>query len=412
MEEEIKEPTIINSDLEKYDYGLKVYNACTEKFDIVFRIFCELFGINNVDIQNIQSFEEFNLWFKDYEGEDIYKFNDLVSRIKSAIFPQAIILVYFKSVRVTNEYDKFVDIDDLFVKVKLDSNGTLIGGFTMNRSTYSYIQMYKGYMHSHISSIPTCDFTQFQEPCLGSGPIRHTIGSLNVGFDEDLWQLFCYELSKYVTVESIEGTPYNRLENLGADNINGNGNSSYTVYPNFPTDTNTYPDDIIYIKEFIKHFIRLKVLKFNFINNQFSIAMPMHEFIILISNEFISWYNDKYNKGIYTVNFDTLKRHSVLKSVVIQNNRIYNLDNNRNMDYSRYIGKRVCTFKGKEILLQIIGTANENLNQSVVLNPSIALFILTNILKVLNYRYGKGNPKPEFSGEKALNQPCVKTCYL
>lgn len=412
MEEEITEPIIPKSDLEKHDFSLKVYNACTEKFDIVFRIFCELFGINNVDIQNIQSFEEFNLWFKDCESKDTYEFDDLVSRIKSAIFPQAIILVYFKSVRVTNEYDKFVDIDDLFVKVKLDSNGTLIGGFTMNRSTYSYIQMYKGYMHSHISSIPTYDFSYFQEPCLGSGPIRHTIGSLNVGFDEDLWQLFCYELSKYVTVESIEGTPYNRLENLGADNINGNGNSSYTVYPNFPTDTNTYSDDIIYIKEFIKHFIRLKVLKFNFINNQFSIAIPMTEFIILISNEFIKWYNNKYNNNIYTVNFDSLKRKKIINSVIIKNNRIYNLDNNINMDYSRYIGKKVCTFKGKEILLQIIRTVDENMNQSTILNPSIALFILTNILKVLNYRYDKGNSKPEFNGQKAPNQPCFKTYYL
>ena len=34
------------------------------------------------------------------------------------------------------------------------------------------------------------------------------------GFDETKWMLFCHELSLYVTVESLEGVPYNHLENV------------------------------------------------------------------------------------------------------------------------------------------------------------------------------------------------------
>ena len=51
------------------------------------------------------------------------------------------------------------------------------------------------------------------------------------------------------------------------------------------------------LKEFVKYFINLKKLKFNYVNGSFSIGMSFIEFIVLISNEFIKWYNDRFNKG-------------------------------------------------------------------------------------------------------------------
>ena len=132
-------------------------------------------------------------------------------RIGNAKFNNIFILVHFPHVRVTNEHNRFVDINHLWAKVKVMYNGTMIGKFTLNRSEYTMLHISSGYLHSHISSIPTNDFTSFQNPCTGSGPINGTISTLNRDYDVDMWIMFCLELSKYLTVESVARRPYNYL---------------------------------------------------------------------------------------------------------------------------------------------------------------------------------------------------------
>ena len=41
--------------------------------------------------------------------------------------------------------------------------------------------------------------------------------------------------------------------------------------------------------------------------------MSLIEFIVLISNEFIKWYNDQFNKEELTAKFAELKRKGILK---------------------------------------------------------------------------------------------------
>ena len=236
--------------------------------------------------------------------------------IGSTKFNNIFILVHFPHVRVTNEHDRFVDINHLWAKVKVMYNGTLNGGFTLNRSEYTMLHISSRYMHSHISSIPTNDFTQFQNPCTGSGPINGTISVLNRDYDEDMWNMFCLELSKYV---------------------------------------------------------------------------------VLISNEFIKWYNDQFNKGKLNARFTELKRRGILKECIIDNGKIY-YDGGRNNvnNYAQYIGKKVCVFKGKEITVNITDIAEvRNENKSIILDTQAALYILTTILKVLNYRYGRSKATHE-----------------
>lgn len=61
--------------------------------------------------------------------------------------PQGFILVHFPHVRVTNEYDRFVDINHLWVKVGLKASGAGIGYFGVNRSEYELSHMEADYMH-------------------------------------------------------------------------------------------------------------------------------------------------------------------------------------------------------------------------------------------------------------------------
>lgn len=402
----------------------ELYNSLMDKPLRVLGIFNDFFGEDKVDMQGYWSLDKFKSWMNieplftytpnnnivsmnsndwsmyktraitDLPGDQVEKVvnvltdNRVKERIGAAKFNDIFILVHFPHVRVTNEHDRFVDINHLWAKVKVMYNGTLDGGFTLNRSEYTLLHIRSHYMHSHISSIPTSDFTQFQNPCTGSGPINGTISALNRDYDEDMWNMFCLELSKYVTVESVAGRPYHYLEKLGTSDMEADIDRFITyLSPNYYGSVLTSSK----FKEFVKYFINSKKLKFNYVNGSYSIGMSLIEFIVLISNEFIKWYNDQFNKGELTTEFTNLKRHGILRECIIDNGKIYyDRDGNNVNSYAQYIGKKVCIFKGREITVDITDIAEvRNENKSIILNIRTALYILTTILKVLNYRYGR-----------------------
>lgn len=401
----------------------ELYNSLMDKPLRVLGIFNDFFGEDKVDMQGYWSLDKFKSWMNtepvstyipDSNGWSKYEtcaitdlpgdwaekvVNVLTSvavkeRIGNAKFNDMFILVHFPHVRVTNEHNRFVDINHLWAKVKIMYDGTLNGGFTLNRSEYTVLHISSGYMHSHISSIPTDDFTKFQSPCTGSGPINGTISALNRDYNEDTWNMFCLELSKYVTVESIAGRPYKYLEKLGTDSMEM-GVDRFITYLLPSYYGNALGSDEL--KEFVKGFINLKKLKFNYVNGSYSIGMSLIEFIVLISNEFIKWYNDQFNKEKLTIKFTELKRKGILKECIIDNGKIY-YDKGRNNanNYAQYIGKKVCMFKGREVTVDITDIAKvRNENKSIILNTRTALYILATILKVLNYRYGRNKATHE-----------------
>lgn len=408
----------------------ELYNSLMDRPLRVLSIFNDFFGEDKVDMQGYWSLDKFKSWMNieplstyisdgnivsmnrddwsmyktwaitDLPGNQVEKVVNVLTnttvkeRIGNAKFNGIFILVHFPHVRVTNEHDRFVDINHLWAKVKVMYNGTLNGGFTLNRSEYTMLHISSGYLHSHVSSIPTNDFTQFQNPCTGSGPINGTISALNRDYDEDMWNMFCLELSKYVTVESVAGRPYKYLEKLGTNNMEV-GVDRFITYlsPSYYGDILSSDE----LKEFVKDFINLKKLKFNYVNNSYSIGMSLIEFIVLISNEFIKWYNDQFNKEKLTIRFTELKRKGILKECIIDNGKIYyDRDENNVNNYAQYIGKKVCMFKGREVTVNITDIAEvRNENKSIILNTQIALYILTTILKVLNYRYGRSKAAHE-----------------
>ena len=408
----------------------ELYNSLMDKPFRVLSIFNDFFGEDKVDMQGYLSLDEFKSWMNieplstyipnsnivsmDNNDWSMYRTQtitdlpeDQVEKVVNGLtniivkeiignvkFNDIFILVHFPHVRVTNEHNRFVDINHLWAKIKVMWDGTMSGRFTLNRSEYTLLHFRSHYLHSHISSIPKADFTQFQNPCTGSGPINGTISTLNRDYDEDMWNMFCLELSKYVTVESVAGRPYHYLENLGTRDMQVGEDKFITyLFPNYCVN------DILSdkFKEFVRYFINSKKLKFNYVNGSYSIGMSLIEFIVLISNEFIKWYNDQFNKGELTTKFEDLKKHGILRECIIDNGKIYydrNINNTNN--YAQYIGKQVCMFKGKEITVDITDiTKVENENKSIILDTQTALYILTTILKVLNYRYGRNKATHE-----------------
>lgn len=317
------------------------------------------------------------------------------------------ILIYFPKVTVTNENDKSIEITKLFVKVVVDEDCSLVGTFTMNRSEFTADQFRSDYLHSHICGIParSGDASYFSTPCLGSGPIRQTCITLNHEFSEEFWNLFCRELSLYVTRESLRGVPYRHLEHVGIKNGKW---SKIELEPSFYF-TPFFKDSVI--TQFIIDILRDIPFRFNYVNGSYGVAMSPFEWHIAISNEFIEWYNSRDKKFRERVNY-----RDYMMEVKVEGSAIYRQTNPsfiNDRDLSEFIGRRVCTFKGEEISLSITGINQhlEDENITLVLNPEICQHILAYILKIVNFGYDNSNKPYNSSDRSTLTTPINQTIY-
>lgn len=419
----------------------KQYNEALSRVFQVYEIFKDFFGESYVDVQDIPELEVIKKAVKSrrvYNCIDTNRVDthysrhkieevpekecvDLLSRAKlvAPVLEETFsILVWFPVVQVTNENDRSTTVEDLYAKVIVEIDGTLYGKFTLNRATYTEEHMYSNYMHSHVSDIPRNDFSEFQNPCTGDGPINSTICSLQRDFDESLWELFCLELSKYVRVESIAGTPYHYLERLGTDNL--------TILPN------TYPIILqfpgvwhgIYgstkakvegFKSFLMYVLSSNQLKYGYIDGAYTLGLPYIKVVCILSNLFIEWYNREFVASMKPnsnsmISYERLLEKGILRKCKISNNHIYqNLGSSRRHNLEEYIGCKVCTFKGKEITINIKGFKEENTHESLILHHNIIASVVERILIILNYKYGKEDRKQETRGG---DTPCEGVRFL
>lgn len=351
----------------------QLYNTAIEGIQKVEEIFCDFYGEDRVDMQYSITREGLQDWLRNNPLES------LTNCIKGALY------VHFPHVRVENENGRFVDINHLYARLLIGSNGTLIGTFGLNRAEYPTTHINSDYMHSHVSGIPD-DVTRFLAPCMGSGPIKRTTASLNIEFSEDLWNLFCLELDKYVQTESISGVPYRRLENIGVSSNSVRTTSDYNVVTNYVYEI----PFIAIIRDFILHFVKEKRLKFNYKNSSYSIAMSFKEYMLLVSNEFIDWYNARSGSERDLPTYSDLLGSNILKEVIIKEEEFFLADPGRGYKHRNIGGLTICNFKGNPVNIRIINDIDyKSRNISIILNPNIALHILTNILSIVNYRYGK-----------------------
>ena len=407
----------------------ELHSTLIEMPNNVLEVFNHYYGEDRVDMQNIPTLEEFkeymttrllstiivnstsgitteeydtyirNKKLEELDGQILKKvlskltLRSTIDRIGNNLFNNINILVHFPSVKITNEHDRFTYANHMYAKLTISYKGALVGNFSLNRAEYSYEHMVCGYMHSHVSSIPRHDFTQFQNPCLGSGPIRGTQSRLNMEYDEDLWGLFCLELDRYIHTESLSGGPYHRLENLSR--IGRNSFREVYLHLNIVNNLRNAvfldAQNIRMIQEFLEFFLKSGKMKFAFNNGGYAVGMSPFEANIVVSNAFIEWYNALYDLNQYHYSLQELIENCILKRVKIQGTKIRELSSNSSANLSGYNGSRVCTFKGEEVRVVIkdIEPNAEESNLSIILNPVIVDYIITKTLNFVNYNYGK-----------------------
>ena len=191
----------------------------------VYEVFRDFFGEAYTDLQNIPRLEIFlpHSINEEFTPTELQEVKSLLQDINFEI------LVWWPSVTVTNEHDKSILIRDLYAKVTIDINGNIpyqCAGFLLNRATFTYDQFISRYIHSHIP--PFSEVPHFSRPCLGTGPLNQTVLELKNNSDSLTWMLFCQELSLYVTVESLHGVPYIRLESLGASVVSSEYSGAFS----------------------------------------------------------------------------------------------------------------------------------------------------------------------------------------
>lgn len=365
---------LVDTDYESYKEH--IYNDYNKPFSYFIPSYKECgFHISEEEYQNIR---DKNFW--EVVTEDMYSY--FANRILDVytngdcIFE---IKIRFPKLTVTNEYDKSIDITELYARLQLSMEGLVINGFTLYRAEYTIEQWINSYAHSHLPG----RYLDWQRPCLGSGPIANTEYELRNSFSPEKWGLFCYELSKYVRTESIKGGPYHRLESVNKSRIVDT--TSITCYAKSLMLRSTY-ESIIH--RFVKYYILNKEIPIAYRNNNIVLGERFCTFWINISREFIKWYNKEASIGNYTLllsNFIPV----ILKEYVLEGDIVYEkIDQYTLNNINTKIGTKLFTFKGKEVKLNIINVKQSD-NSVFLLSINILNCILTKLLRLINFYYGR-----------------------
>lgn len=374
----------------------------------VYAIFKEYFNEENVDIQWNKSLEDGINNLDINTLKEIVDVTDaeltkekctIIDWIKRKIiydleFNVYYIIIHYPSVTITNELDKHIDIQDLYIKVPITING-LFNYYSDNHrlsmvvTTYKKALYYAGYAHSHLPRIDYNIIT-FKHPCLGNGPIGRTIFTLQNAskMTMDFWKLFCYELDKYVHVESLKGGPYIKMSEVTekGDNIPipillcdslKNSVEGLFRYKNFFVDEIKTLNNLMLST--LKNIINNNKLNFRYINNRYIYSHSNSELVRIVSNTFFEVYNKRNKK----IPLKKLIDNDILRKVYIHND-IISYYYYTQQDIPLPPNTKILTFKGKDVFFKLLEDDNIKETPIYILNVLCIEYILHTILKYVN----------------------------
>lgn len=394
-----------------------------EEIQDIYQVFVDFYGEDNVDLQNNFDLSAFRDYLYDtsytslmtstirttLENCPIGELKKLITEYKrnkniylkrfvslySSIL-HCYIIVYFPKITITNEYNESVDIEEVYIRVPIDSNGkiTAMRSFEIIRTKYSYDQYKSGYMHSHAHTGISGSSADWRSMCLGSGPLVTTTHTLKNSYDIDIWRLFCLELDEYLKVESVAGVPYIRMNRIGdtSNYIN------YVVH-GVTTEAQNPIRYIPLIKDFLKFLFHKLLVEntdyFSFRDKSICLALSNEQFAIIISKYFIEYYNNVNNEldinNIIINYLVKVKRdiNGILRYEVNRRNNVADINSNN----------FILCFKGKSVHMKV--DIPKDINESkhtYLLKSNIVDSILNYLINIVNY----GNTK-EFTTNSKIS---------
>lgn len=147
---------------------------------------------------------------------------------RNAALLQFTVIIRFPEVEMTNSHKSKHTIKDLWVKFEMKSDCTMQYNLWGMRSTLSKEEAASGYMHSHLHTTTDPHWNAF---CRGTGEINQIMASLAKEYTDPGFVLFCLNLKTFVAWESLEGTPYTSISNIGNNRSSSNfSQSPYSVF--------------------------------------------------------------------------------------------------------------------------------------------------------------------------------------
>ena len=141
---------------------------------------------------------------------------------------KVVLILHFPKITITNSQGLEHEILDLYVKTGLFVTAApeVEGGIGVAlsptlwgmRTTRTLAEACSQYMHSHLPGRSSGHGTHWDNFCLGAGdgPMPSALNALAMPEDYDplLFEVFLYQLQKYVRWESIEGIPYMYMKDI------------------------------------------------------------------------------------------------------------------------------------------------------------------------------------------------------
>ena len=283
------------------------------------------------------------------------------------------IVVHFPIVTIVNEFGSNTTVKDLYMKTWITDIGTYTGELVGMRTTFTRKQIASRYIHSHIHKLSYDDPESFNHFCTGHGPINSVMTNLCHGFDEMDWQVYCYELNRLVSVESVAGTPYIRMDEMN------NKNASQIYMDKF-----SFNDYGMCYVEFLKYFLKNKTIdiKFNFLDGHYDLNVNFAKFVLDISKCYKEFTRKADAKSL------ALTSTHRFTSVLMINNKFYLKDGISRERVDRFIedynGTSVLTFKGKSVPLVVEDAGEVVDNEVSVVSRGLINGIYTDLVILAN----------------------------
>jgi hypothetical protein len=126
-------------------------------------------------------------------------------------------IIHFPIINIKNRDGRTHVITDLYFKTEVNFLGASgINKISINvkggRGSATVSEIYSAYGHSHLSNgLNACSFSSF---CLGASDFKVLIANLQMNPEEYLWEMYLYSIEAYLSWESLDGGPYNRIEKI------------------------------------------------------------------------------------------------------------------------------------------------------------------------------------------------------
>jgi hypothetical protein len=321
------------------------------------------------------------------------------------------VIVKWDKVTVTNEHDRSIEIEGIYAFQRVQVNGQFDNVFRVNRNIFPLYQLAGHYLHSHASDIPQIGyFSETIEVCLGNGPIRGTLATLNHSFDTNIVLLFCVELDKYIHTESLRGGPYRRLEECTEQKVfEGNNQDrgqksirelcnidSYSIYSIME---NILPSALDILYEIIIKKFKYICPDFSVINGTIYPGISLEDLVINTSNYFLEKIDKRHLTSL--IENRLIYKGFLKEGVPIFRTNPYDEDNEHGREYwvnlyKPYVDKFMFTFKGKQVKFQVPDIDKKEdekdkikteQNTVLIVNPSLLMILFTEIFASVNLNY-------------------------